>query len=282
MTNQLICVVNDTALPNRHLLTEHGLAFWIETETGIALFDTGQTGKVISKNMEILGLDPADIQALALSHAHYDHTGGLEYILAKNSSLAIYAHPAIFRPRFSKKRGQYKSIGMALSREYVESRAKLNLSGVPVQVIPGLWTTGEIFKRPELEGRSNHHYLQAGQDWQADDYKDDMSLVLDVKDDIVLICGCCHAGLLNTLFHVKRTFKKPLRAVVGGTHLLSADGQYLRHVVDVISDQFPGLNFFLNHCSGETAIQKLKEVFGDRVVDYPAGTLIDSEDFFGI
>lgn len=275
MSKRITCVVNDIAEPGHGLLSEHGLSFWIEKDQGVVLFDTGQTAEVLENNLRVLGLDPMDIQVLALSHAHYDHTGGLKAVLGKNSDLRVYAHPDIFRERYSKRKGEYQSIGMRLSRDDFKNEAELCLSAEPNQMLPGLWTTGEINPRPELEGRSNHHYLKNGDVWLPDDYRDDLSLVMEVEGGIVLICGCCHAGLLNTLFFVERKFPQPLKAVFGGTHLLTADGEYLRHVMEVVRTRFPGMRFYFNHCTGENAIQRFKESFGDQVAAFPAGMVID-------
>jgi 7,8-dihydropterin-6-yl-methyl-4-(beta-D-ribofuranosyl)aminobenzene 5'-phosphate synthase len=275
MLNKITCVVNDIVEPGRGLLSEHGLSFWIEKDQAIALFDTGQTAAVLENNLRVLDLEPKNVQALALSHAHYDHTGGLEAVLGKNPDLRIYAHLDIFRARYSKRKGEYRSIGMQMSRDDLENAAELSLNAEPDQMLPGLWTTGEISPRPELEGRSNHHYLKDGDAWLPDEYKDDLSLVMEVEGGIVLICGCCHAGLLNTLFYVEKKFPQPLRAVIGGTHLLTADGEYLRHVMDVIDTRFPDMRFYLNHCTGENAIQKFKQKFGGRVAAFPAGSVAD-------
>ncbi len=275
MIGKITCVVNDTALENSGLRSEHGLSFWIETEAGIALLDTGMTGKVLFHNMQVLGLDPRKIQALALSHAHYDHTGGLETLLAVNHDLTIYAHPDIFRPRYSLKKGNYESVGLTLPREDLSELVRLNLNPEPARIFPGLWTTGEISERPELQGSSSTHFIRENESWQLDRYTDDLSLVLEVGDGLALICGCCHAGLLNTLAHVKRRFDKPIRFVFGGTHLLSADGPSLTHVIEVLASQFPDLRYFLNHCTGEKAIQKLSERFTGQVNACPAGTIVD-------
>ena len=275
MVRKITCVVNDTALSDTDLRSEHGLSFWIETGQGIVLFDTGQTSEVLSHNLKVLGLKPRDIGALVLSHAHYDHTGGLEAVLMKNSDLNIYAHADIFRPRYSLRKGKYQSIGFTQSLEDMTSHIKLNLSEAPTQIFPDLWTTGEIYERLEPEGRSVSHFILTERGWQPDPYQDDLSLVLKTRRGVVVICGCCHAGLLNTLLHVKRIFKKPIISVVGGIHLMTADDQYLIHVIDVITHYFPNLCFFVNHCTGENAFKKLESSFGSRVTACPAGTVID-------
>ena len=141
-----------------------------------------------------------------------------------------------------------------------------------------VWTTGEITSRTEFEGRSPHHYIQAGNGWQPDPYRDDISLVLKTNQGLVVICGCCHAGILNTLFHVERKFGGPILAVLGGLHLLYAEDQYLEHVVQVFDERFPDVSFYLNHCTGENAFNKLAAAFGSQIRACPAGTLVNIND----
>ncbi len=275
--NKIICVVNDIALPESGLQSEHGLCMWIETPRGVALWDSGGSGEVLAHNLQTLGLDPKRVRALALSHAHDDHTGGLGYLLAANPDLPVYAHPDIFQPRFSHKNWGYQSMGLPERSGALKVHKPLYLNDQPVEILPALWTSGEILARPEREGRSANHFIDLEGDWETDPYRDDMSLVLETAGGIVLICGCCHAGLLNTLRHVCQRFKPPVRTVLGGTHLISADGTELRHVIAVLKAEFPQTQYFLNHCSGADAIRQLRDAFGDQVKEFPAGSILEIE-----
>jgi 7,8-dihydropterin-6-yl-methyl-4-(beta-D-ribofuranosyl)aminobenzene 5'-phosphate synthase len=215
-----------------------------------------------------------DAGALILSHAHIDHTGGLIAILSQKPGLPLYASPDLFRPRFTLREDTYKSIGLPLTQEELAQLADLHLSDAPIEVLPGLWTTGEIGERPEPEGRSTRHYVPDGDGWQPDPYRDDMSLVMETQAGLVVICGCCHAGLLNTLAHVRRTFQRPIIAVLGGTHLVNAEEAYLQHVIEIISDTYGPIRFYLNHCTGPQAYVALASAFGDRVSPCPVGTIL--------
>jgi 7,8-dihydropterin-6-yl-methyl-4-(beta-D-ribofuranosyl)aminobenzene 5'-phosphate synthase len=270
---KITCVIDNT-VQRSALIGEHGLSFWIETGQGSVLFDTGQSKAVLMHNLELLELDPQNLIALVLSHAHYDHTGGLPAILSLKPSLSLYAHPDIFRPRYACLGDDYKSIGLSLTRKNVIQLAELKLNDTSAQVSPGLWTTGEIRKRPELEGRSAHHYVSIDDDLKPDPYLDDMSLVMETQEGLVVICGCCHAGLLNTLAHVRRKFQQPIAAIVGGTHLVSADMAYLDHVIDVLEENYGSPYLYLNHCTGERAFVALSNAFGKRVKSCPVGTAL--------
>ncbi|MCD6288890.1 MAG: MBL fold metallo-hydrolase, partial [Anaerolineae bacterium] len=242
---QIVCLVDNAVKRSSTLWGEHGLSFWIETDAGVALLDTGQSGDVLLHNADNLGLDLARVNALLLSHAHYDHTGGLNAFLSRRPGVPLYAHPDIFTPRYSLRDGEH-SIGMELSREDLARRADLRLTSAPAEMLPGVWSTGEIAERPYPEGRSKHHVVKGDSGWLPDPYRDDQSVVLNVASGLVVICGCCHAGLLNTLAHVRRVFGQKIVAIFGGTHLSAADRSSLKEVARVLEKEYGAPELYLN------------------------------------
>jgi len=274
---KITCLTENCAQRGTALWGEHGLSFWLETDQGRVLFDTGQTATVLLHNLALLGKSLVEINAIALSHAHYDHTGGLPQVLAARPGLPLYALPTIGRLRFSQKQERTHYIGSPLPIEALRPMADLRLSAEPVEILPGLWTTGVITDRPELEGRSSTHVVPQDDGWRADPYEDDMSLVIESGGGLVLVCGCCHAGLLNTLAHVTRHFGRQPVAVLGGTHLVSAGTSELQHIVDVLRHQYQPMELYPNHCSGEQAFVALSVAFPGRVHALPAGTTLTFE-----
>jgi 7,8-dihydropterin-6-yl-methyl-4-(beta-D-ribofuranosyl)aminobenzene 5'-phosphate synthase len=271
---KVTCIVDNTVQRSTQLWGEHGLAFWIETNDGCALFDTGQSGEVLSHNLEVLGLRLQDLNTLALSHAHIDHTGGLRTVLAHSFGLPVYANADLLRPRYSLSGGEYKSIGISIPTEELTQQADLRLSDSPIEVLPGLWTTGKVRERLEPEGSGPNHFILADGEWRPDPYDDDMSLVMDTQVGLVIICGCCHAGLLNTLAHVRRTFQHPIFAILGGTHLATTGETNLEHIANVLREHYGSPYLYPNHCTGELAYITMVNAFGDRVRPCPAGTML--------
>lgn len=274
---KITCLVDNDARPGLDLRSEHGLSFLIGCERGRVLFDTGASGTVLLHNMEALGARPEDVNAVALSHSHPDHTGGLDAFLARRPGVPVYAHPDLFRPRFSEHDGRMLPRGLAMDAEALRRRAELHLSEKRQEVVPGVWTTGEIVERPKPEGRSPHHFVRDGEQLVPDPYRDDLSLVLESGEGLVLACGCCHAGLLNTLSHVQRSFGRAPVAVVGGTHLVSADEAHLRRLVEELERLGPPA-LYPNHCTGEAGYAVLAQAFGDQVAPCPAGTILEWSD----
>jgi 7,8-dihydropterin-6-yl-methyl-4-(beta-D-ribofuranosyl)aminobenzene 5'-phosphate synthase len=274
---KLTCLVDNAVQPSSGFWGEHGLAYLIETAGQRILFDTGQSGTVLAHNLKLLGVDPATIDALAISHAHYDHTGGLPALLGQlRPGIPLFANADLFRERFSQRDGPPKRSGIALSREELAAHFDLKLNDMPQEIVTGVRTTGAITDRPEFQGSSKALLMAEGGELVADAYRDDMALVLVAGDRLALLCGCCHAGLLNTLAHVERIYPQPIALIIGGLHLAGVAEGDLRHatarlaVMPALQRVYPG------HCTGEAAFLTLAQTLGTGVVhSSPAGTVIE-------
>jgi 7,8-dihydropterin-6-yl-methyl-4-(beta-D-ribofuranosyl)aminobenzene 5'-phosphate synthase len=271
---RLTCVIDNNVKPNSTFQGEHGLCFRIETDSGFLFLDTGASPQVLSHNLDLLPPAHGSLLGLVLSHAHYDHTGGLPTILKRYPGIPIFASPHIFERRFSLREGIYRDIGMDTARQELEQAAQLQLNSQPTMITPGIWTTGEILNRHEPEGRSPRHFVRREDTYIPDPYQDDMSLVLQTPKGLVVICGCCHAGLLNTLAHVSGLFPDPVQAIVGGTHLVEADDSHLQHVIDTLQDTYNRPYLYVNHCTGSEALNTLSEAFPRLTQPCPAGTVL--------
>ena len=134
--------------------------------------------------------------------------------------IPLYANPDLFRGRYEQRSGHPRDIGIEWTREELAARVTIHLNSKPTEIASGVLTTGEITDRNESQGSGAHLVMQKSGVLVADEYVDDMSVVLQEAGRSTLLCGCCHAGLLNTLAHVERTFHLPVdRTVVMGSRI---------------------------------------------------------------
>jgi len=273
------CLVDNCVLPGSSMWGEHGVSFLIESINGKVLFDCGQSGDVLLHNAAQLKKSLDEIDFLVISHAHYDHTGGMEKLcLQRNQPIPLIAHTDLFRHRFSKRENEFRAIDIDFENPNIQGKIIWQLSKEPKEILPDIWTSGEIKIRNDFEGRSKYHMIQENGVWKPDPYLDDMSMVIKGEKSLMLICGCCHAGLLNTLAVVRDIFDMDIAMILGGTHLITANPEMIGLVVDKIKTlnadgRLPGL--YLNHCTGESALQILREKLGECVHACPAGTIIE-------
>ena len=141
-----------------------------------------------------------------------------------------------------------------------------------------MFSTGEITERPEPEGSSGYHLMRVGEDLVADTYRDDMALVVEASDRLMLVCGCCHAGLLNTVAHVERIFRRPIAVIAGGLHLAHTSEEDLQHITERLAEMPQLERVYPNHCTGERAYVALSQMLGPSVVrPCPAGSHFEWE-----
>lgn len=248
------------------LMAEHGLAFWIEFGGAKLLFDTGQ-GTALEANARTLGVDLSTADMVALSHGHYDHTGSLPLALEQAPTARLHCHPAVIKPRYSIRNGVAKAIGMP-------EPARKAIDRLPAQqrvfeTRPVLWSadvglTGPIPRRTTFETTGGPFFLDR-QGSQPDAIEDDQALWVRVHEGIVVVTGCCHSGLINTLTRVRELAgDDPILALIGGFHLLNADEERLGQTIDTLREFQPG-QLILCHCTGDGAVSALVGEFGIRV-----------------
>jgi 7,8-dihydropterin-6-yl-methyl-4-(beta-D-ribofuranosyl)aminobenzene 5'-phosphate synthase len=269
---KITCLIEDKALPGTPFKAKHGIAWLIDTGSARVLFDTGPDPALLEHNAGLIDLDWAIIDAVVLSHAHLDHTGGLPAVIAHTRpAIPLYASPDIFRERYSRRAG----CGMEIDRKALGDHFDLRLDDQPVEMVNGVWTTGEIVERSSFEGRSKWHEIQIDGKWLPDPYRDDLSVVVEAEAGLIVLCGCCHAGLLNTLNQVSRTFPdRDIIMVAGGTHLGSASAEMLAEAIDALRDDYGQPRLYPNHCTGPNAFRTLAGAFGEKVQPCPAGTVL--------
>jgi 7,8-dihydropterin-6-yl-methyl-4-(beta-D-ribofuranosyl)aminobenzene 5'-phosphate synthase len=267
-----ITLLAENTARGRGILGEHGLSYWIQTPFGNTLFDTGQ-GMVLRSNADILGIDLSATDAIVLSHGHYDHSGGLEAARHLAPQAKIYMHPDAPIIRFSEKKdGSMRAAYTPYFSEYGWAQAEKECvwTAKPTEVSSGLFATGEVPRLIEYEDTGGVFSLDpAGK--KTDEILDDQSLYLPTPRGTIVVLGCAHAGVLNTIEYIRTlTGEAPIRAVLGGMHLLHATPERLR----LTYDRFKTWKIPLLapcHCTGVGAIAGFRHEFPGQFEDAHAG-----------
>jgi 7,8-dihydropterin-6-yl-methyl-4-(beta-D-ribofuranosyl)aminobenzene 5'-phosphate synthase len=225
-----------------------------------------------------MGIEIDKIDKLVLSHGHSDHTGGLKSFLKARTvktPIPIIAHPKALEHKSVKMLFFHIPIGFPRLSTKLRDKLEFYLTEKSVAVVPKLFTTGEIplNERTEKPGIVTKAFHKVDGKRDQDPIIDDLSLVLQTKDGLVVVAGCCHAGLLNACARATRLFNDKIKAIFGGTHMLEYSQKDIDHLGDVLANLYDTPQLYLNHCTGEDAIRQLKNRFGPEIVhDCRVGT----------
>lgn len=268
----------------------HGLSCLVTGHRGAdrhsLLFDTGPEDAIFERNVQRLGLDLDRIEAMVLSHGHWDHAGAmlraLDLILLGNGgrSVPTYMHPGMFRSRALKAPdGSMRPFEDVPGVEALTRRGAAVVSTAePQSLLDGMFhVSGEIPRRTsfELGLLGQHRRTEDGQGWEPDPLiMDERFLAANVKDKgLVVFTACSHAGVVNVLHHARDSFPGvPLHAVLGGFHLSGANEKIIPETVEAMRG-FGLVTIAAAHCTGWRAVSALASAFGDAVVPSAVGKL---------
>ncbi|MCC7145267.1 MAG: MBL fold metallo-hydrolase [Phycisphaeraceae bacterium] len=266
-----VTILVENTVRRQGLIGEHGLAYWIQAHGQRILFDTGQ-GHALMPNAERLGFDLDQVDAVVLSHGHYDHTGGLRSVLDRAPKSRVYLHPDALLPRYSGQGEKAREIGLASLHpaELRRDESRLVWTTSPTIVVPGITVSGPVPRHTDYEDTGGDFYLdQHGR--EPDPIRDDQAIYFDTPQGLVVILGCAHAGIINTLGYVQRLTGRPMHAVIGGTHLVNANAERIAKTIAAVG--VFGLKVFAPaHCTGPRATAALWSAFPDIIADTCVGS----------
>lgn len=247
-----ITVLVDNMVYSEKIRAEHGLSMFIETEDVSLLFDTGQSS-LFMRNAEVLDADIISADTIVLSHGHYDHTGGIPAFIGKRENIEIIGHEDAFKPKYSTDRdGNVHDIGIPCGRETIESLNTVICSGV-TEVAKGIFAVTDIPRTSYFETVPDRFFADR-ECTVHDSIRDDLSLVIETSEGLVCLLGCAHAGVANILEAVHSEFPaRKIRAVMGGTHLINAQGERLAFTLEALKKH--DVQWFRpGHCTGVKGI----------------------------
>ncbi len=254
-------------------LGEWGLSMLVEADGQKILFDTGG-GLAVVPNAESMRIDLAAVNRIVLSHGHYDHTGGLLEVLRRAGGKEIIAHPDVWARKYGSLDNTPKRyVGIPFVREALEvTGTTFSLSRESVKLSEHVMTTGEIPMVTDYEIVEKYLCVMEGDELKQDPINDDLALIIDTEFGLVVILGCAHHGIVNTLKQAKKvTGKELIYAAIGGTHLIHASKERLEKTAAALKEM--GVQYLgVSHCTGFNASAYLAREFGDRFFQNNAGT----------
>lgn len=248
---------------NVGVMAEWGLSLLIESEGRRILLDAGQSTSV-THNARIRGIDLSTVDKIVLSHGHFDHTGGLRDILLQAGEVEIIAHPAVFSAKHWVSGDIEQYIGIPFTQTELEALgAKFTLTSDPVWLTDKIVTTGEVPMRNDYEIIDPALYVKAEGAWQPDELPDDLSIGIVTTEGLVVVLGCAHRGMINTVWHLQQiTGEQRVYGIIGGTHLITASADRLEWTIaELRTMDIQKLG--VSHCTGFSASCRLAGEFPD-------------------
>ncbi len=246
---------------------EWGFAALVETDGHKILFDTGARPRTVLDNARDLKIDLSDVEDVVLSHFHHDHTGGLMTLrqeLMKTNPRAlsrVHVGEGIFLPRRFKEKENANQM-IATKAEFEATGGTFVVHGKPEEIVPGVWITGPVPRpNPERNWQPGVEMNVDGK-WIDDTLPEDESLLFQTDDGLVLLSGCGHAGVINTIEYA-RTFlgAQNVRVAVGGFHLYELPDDKMAWTAKKLKAY--GVAQILGaHCTGIESLFRLRELMG--------------------
>lgn len=267
------------------ILAEHGFSAMINTISGDStrslLFDFGFSEHGAAFNAAALDADMRRVEIMALSHGHLDHVGGIEKLvgLTGRPGIELVLHPEAFRaPRYMKITEDFKVMFPAFTRERAENAgATVVEAAQPRSLLDGrVAFLSEIERTTDFEkGAPSLWYEKDGVPMQ-DTFEDDTGLAFVIKDKgLVVLSGCAHSGIVNTVRHARKvTGVEPVYAVMGGFHLSGPDQEpVIQPTIDALKEIDPAY-VIPTHCTGREAVMRIEAAFPGRFILNMTGTTL--------
>ncbi|RLG89872.1 MBL fold metallo-hydrolase [Candidatus Bathyarchaeota archaeon] len=261
---QITVLVEDSlAKKNSGLKAQHGLSLFIQatsrkTETSI-LMDTGPSGEALINNVERLSVPLEETDAILLSHGHYDHVNGLIHALKRiGKRVPIIAHPNVFSVKL-KTKPKIRLIGASFPTSEIEAYSTLVYAVNPVTIAEEIVASGEIPRRTPYE-HVEGFWTVTDNRFEKDLILDDQALYVKLENKgLVVITGCAHSGIINTVKHAQKIMNETrIHAVIGGFHLLNASEDRIQKTTEEFTALHPSY-VGLCHCTGDEAAKAFKK-----------------------
>ncbi len=244
------------------LIAEHGLSLLGEIGGKRFLFDLGQSQDVFLNNCRKLGVNIEDVDFVFLSHGHYDHTGSLALLPDLVSShTVLYAHSLIRTGKYKKEGKRLRYVGLPdVDWDRLTDSCMVDLAFPCRRIDENLFLSGSIPDYGYPKMISPYYVLKDG---EVDEFNDEVCLYCLVKEEVVILTGCSHRGILNIVSHAREKLSLPVRAIIGGFHLQGLPEEELERVVSEL-ERLGVKELYPLHCTGVEEACWIKRRFSGK------------------
>lgn len=234
----------------KDLKAEHGLSLYAQTDRVRVLFDFG-AGEHTYENAVRLNIRPDRTDYAVCSHGHFDHGGGYRAFVENGLTCPLVTGMGFFTEKYARMGHKAAYLGTGFDQAFLEEH-KITHTECPdiLSLAPDCWVMGNIRRTHDFETSPGRFVIRSQSTWMQDTFSDEICMVFKENEKLTVIVGCSHPGILNILDTVREHFKLPIRAVVGGTHLVEADRGRIEKTIAAMKSMGIRLLGF-NHCSGQ-------------------------------
>ncbi len=283
---KITVIAEDSVGYDTPYLGQHGISFLLTAEReGVVrniLVDVAQDSAALIENINRMQIAISCIDAVVLTHCHYDHTRGVAKILREigGKDIPVIAHPDIFRTNFISD-PYLKSIGIMDGdrREDIESSGGiLYLARNALEIMPALISTGEVERITDFEKVGMSLFTIENGQVKGDLMQDDISVVANVRGKgLVIVTGCSHAGIVNIIKQsIKLTGTKKIHGIIGGFHLIEASEERIQKTALALKKFNPDW-VYAGHCTGFKAQVELYNIFKEQFSPLHTGMIVEVE-----
>lgn len=249
-TATVTILVENSSSDHRELLSEHGLSFHISVDSTTLLFDCGASDRAV-KNAASLNIDLSTVNTVALSHSHYDHSGGFRAVTSIARPERLMTGPDFFLPKFSLSGMRHSFLGVNFSPDYLSGKGiKHDICRDVAQISENCWAFGGFERNEADEAVPSRFVVRKDGAFVPDTFADEICLALRMDDGLAVLVGCAHPGVIAMLETVSNRMNLPIRGVWGGIHLANANEARLKTTLDRMKKIGVRCVGF-SHCSGD-------------------------------
>jgi len=256
METRISTLVENSPGEHRSLRSEHGISFLVERDGAKALFDLGQSD-AFAYNARKLGADLSDIGLVALSHGHYDHSGGFRALAEIAKGAVLATGKGFFDGKYATDGVSYAYLGSDFNERFLAERGMRHevVEREIVEILPGIFLLTRFPRVHPDETINPRFVVRRGGGMVPDDFSDEICMAVKIDKGFAILLGCSHPGMKNMLDAARERLPGPIVAVLGGTHLVEASPASLEASFAYLEKS--GIAVIgVSHCTGSAAVEE--------------------------